>query len=266
MDFVKMEGLGNDFVVLRGPLSPVASEVAAWCDRRRGIGADGVLVVSPRGPARVRMQYWNADGSPAEMCGNGLRCVGRYAVDEGMVAGPELVVETAVGERRATVSAGSVRALLGEFSEVGIEPLDLAGYHLEAVSMGNPHAVAFVPDCYSVPVGAVGPLVEGDPHFPERTNVGFASVVSKERLDLRVWERGVGETLACGSGAAAAAALAHRRGLVGRRVTVMLPGGPLSVEIEGDAVWIEGPVRMVFRGSLCGNRSGDPPQDRHHPT
>jgi diaminopimelate epimerase len=250
MDFVKMEGLGNDFVLMRGPLAPGAADVAAWCDRRRGIGADGLLVVTPLGESRVRMEYWNADGSPAEMCGNGLRCVGRYAVDEGLVPGPEVVVETAVGERPVTVGAGTVRALVGDFAEARVPPLDLAGYHLEAVSMGNPHAIAFVPDCYSVPVSAVGPLVEGDPHFPERTNVGFATVVSAQRLELRVWERGVGETLACGSGAAAAAALAHRRGLVGRRVTVMLPGGPLQVEVEGDRVWIEGPARTVFRGRL----------------
>jgi diaminopimelate epimerase len=250
MDFVKMEGLGNDFVVLRGPLSPTAPDIAAWCDRRRGIGADGLLVVTPLGPGRVRMQYWNADGSPAEMCGNGLRCVGRYAVAEGLAAGPDLVVETAVGERPVRVSAGAVRALVGEFAEAAIPPFDLAGYHLESVSMGNPHAVAFVDDCYAVPVSAVGPIVEGDPRFPQRTNVEFATVVSSRRLDLRVWERGVGETLACGSGAAAAAALAHRRGLTGPRVTVMLPGGPLDVEVEGDRVWIEGPAVMVFRGAI----------------
>lgn len=250
MDFVKMEGLGNDFVVARGPLSPSAADVAAWCDRRRGIGADGLLVVTPLGPGRVRMQYWNSDGSPAEMCGNGLRCVGRYAVAEGLVAGPEVVVETAVGERPVRVGHTAVRALVGEFSEAGIPPFDLAGYHLESVSMGNPHAVAFVDDCYAVPVAAVGPIVEGDPHFPERTNVGFATVVSSRRLDLRVWERGAGETLACGSGAAAAAALAHRRGLTGPRVTVMLPGGPLEVEVEGDRVWIEGPAQIVFRGAV----------------
>ena len=138
------------------------------------------------------MQYWNADGSPAEMCGNGLRCVGRYAVAEGLAAGPDLVVETAVGERPVRVATGAVRALVGEFSEAAIPPFDLAGYHLESVSMGNPHAVAFVDDCYAVPVSAVGPIVEGDPHFPERTNVEFATVVSSRRLDLRVWERGVG--------------------------------------------------------------------------
>ena len=250
MDFVKMEGLGNDFVVGRGPLSLSAADVAAWCDRRRGIGADGLLVVTPLGPDRVRMQYWNADGSPAEMCGNGLRCVGRYAVAEGLVAGPDVTVETAVGDRPVRVGGAAVRALVGEFSETAIPPFDLAGYHLESVSMGNPHAVAFVDDCYAVPVAAVGPIVEGDPHFPQRTNVGFATVVSSRRLDLRVWERGSGETLACGSGAAAAAALAHRRGLTGPKVTVMLPGGPLEVEVEGDRVWIEGPAVMVFRGVI----------------
>jgi diaminopimelate epimerase len=250
MDFVKMEGLGNDFVVVGGPLAPSAADVAAWCERRRGIGADGLLVVTPLAAGRVRMEYWNADGSVAEMCGNGLRCVGRYAVDEGLAPGPEVMVETAVGERPVVVGEGSVRALVGDFAETGLEPLDLAGYQLEPVSMGSPHAVAFVADCYSVPVSAVGPLVEGDPHFPERTNVGFATVVSGRRLDLRVWERGVGETLACGSGAAAAAALAHRRGLTGPKVTVMLPGGALQVEIEGQRVWIEGPARAVFRGSL----------------
>lgn len=249
MEFVKMEGLGNDFVVLRGPLVPGAADIAAWCDRRRGIGADGLLVVTPRDPARVRMEYWNADGSPAEMCGNGLRCVGRYAVVEGLVAGPELVVDTAVGERPVTVGP-TVRALLGDFTELDIRPFEVAGYRLEPVSVGNPHAVAFVPDCYSVPVSAVGPIVETDPHFPERVNVEFATVVSPERIDLRVWERGAGETLACGSGAAAVAALAHRRGLVGAQVTVVLPGGPLRVEVEGSRVWIEGPARVVFRGSL----------------
>ncbi|MBN2113767.1 MAG: diaminopimelate epimerase [Acidimicrobiia bacterium] len=251
MDFVKMEGLGNDFVVLRGPASPAAADVAAWCDRRRGIGADGLLVVTSLGADRVRMEYWNADGSPAEMCGNGLRCVGRFAVLEGLASGPGLLVETPVGELPVTVPAeGPVRALVGRFAEAPVAPLDLAGYHLESVTVGNPHAVAFVDDCYSVPVAAVGPIVAGDPHFPQRTNVGFATVVSSQRLDLRVWERGAGETLACGTGAAAAAGLAHRRGLTGPRVTVMLPGGPLEIEIEGDRVWMEGPARAVFRGSM----------------
>ncbi|MBU1494359.1 MAG: diaminopimelate epimerase [Actinobacteria bacterium] len=251
MDFVKMHGLGNDFVVLRGPFEPTAAEVAGWCDRRRGIGADGVLVVSPLEAGLIGMEYWNADGSPAEMCGNGLRCVARYAVDAGMVSGPDFVVQTAVGRRPVTVrDDGSVRALLGTVTAAGVGPLEVAGYHLDPIRVGNPHAVAFVSDCYSTPVDAVGPIVEGDPHFPERTNVEFATVVSPDRIALRVWERGVGETLACGSGAAATAAMAHQKGLTDARVTVELPGGSLIVEVTDEGVWIDGPAVAVFSGSI----------------
>jgi len=251
MDFVKMHGLGNDFVVIGGPFEPGAGQIAAWCDRRRGIGADGVLVVTSLAEESVRMEYWNADGSPAELCGNGLRCVARYAVDEGLVKGPGFIVHTSVGERPVTVREdGTVRALLGQVGEADAGSMDVAGYHLEPIRVGNPHAVAFVPDCYSAPVEAIGPIVEGDPHFPERTNVEFATVVSSNRMALRVWERGVGETLACGTGAAAAVAVAHRQGLTDSRVTVELPGGPLIVEVAEDGVWIEGPAETVFRGSL----------------
>jgi diaminopimelate epimerase len=249
MDFVKMEGLGNDFVVVEGPFEPKPELIAAWCDRRRGIGADGVLSVTAI-EGGVAMAYWNADGSPAEMCGNGLRCVARYAFDREMVSGPEFTVEV-LGEHPVVVGDGSVRAFLGTVRDPGIEPLDVAGYHLEPISVGNPHAVAFVPDCYSAPVDAVGPIVEGDPHFVERTNVEFATVVSRKRIALRVWERGIGETLACGTGAAAAVAVAHRNGLTESRVDVDLPGGRLAVEIgETGGVWIEGPADYVFSGSI----------------
>ncbi|MCB2224015.1 MAG: diaminopimelate epimerase [Actinobacteria bacterium] len=251
MDFVKMHGLGNDFVVLDGPFEPTAAQVEAWCHRRRGIGADGVLVVSPLPDGMVQMGYWNADGSPAEMCGNGLRCVARHAVAQGMVDGPDFVVQTAVGRRPVSVRGdGSVRAFLGEVTAAEAGPMDVAGYHLDPIRVGNPHAVAFVPDCYSTPVSAVGPVVEGDPHFPERTNVEFATVVSSNRIALRVWERGVGETLACGTGAAATAAVAHRKGLTDARVTVDLPGGQLTVEVAGDGVWIEGPAETAYRGVI----------------
>jgi diaminopimelate epimerase len=245
-----MHGLGNDFVVVAGPFEPSADLVEAWCDRRRGIGGDGVLVVTAFGDG-VRMEYWNADGSPAEMCGNGLRCVARYAVDHGLVDAHAFPVQTAVGVRPVEVREdGMVRALLGTVSTADAGPLDVAGYHLEPIRVGNPHAVAFVPDCYSTPVQAVGPIVEGDPHFPERTNVEFATVVAADRIALRVWERGVGETLACGTGAAATAAVAHRAGLTDARVTVDLPGGPLVVEVAEDGVWIEGPAEAVFSGSI----------------
>lgn len=250
MDFVKMEGLGNDFIVVEGPFDPRL--VSSWCDRRRGIGADGVLAVTTDEEGGVGMAYWNADGSPAEMCGNGLRCVARYAVERGLVAGPEFVVQTAVGSHPVVVRDEDVRAYLGTIGDPGVGPLELAGYHLESVSVGNPHAVALVPDCYSAPVSAVGPIVEGDPHFPERTNVEFATVVSPQRMALRVWERGVGETLACGTGAAAAVAVAHRRGLTGSRVEVDLPGGRLVVELDDEGgAWIEGPAVSVFGGSIA---------------
>jgi diaminopimelate epimerase len=248
MDFVKMEGLGNDFIVLDGPLSPAPTQVADWCDRRRGIGADGVLVVTAGPP--VAMEYWNADGSPAEMCGNGLRCVAVYAVDRGIASPPEFEVGTPAGVRRVQVGDDSVRVELGPV-EVDATQVSLAGYELTPVAVGNPHAVAFVNDCYAVPVEASGPLVESDPSFPERTNVEFATIVGPKRIDLRVWERGVGETLACGSGAAAAVAVGVDRGLIDSRVEVMLPGGRLDVEIIDGVAWITGPARIVYSGTLA---------------
>lgn len=249
MEFVKMEGLGNDFVVFEGPFTPDPQQVAEWCDRRRGIGADGVLVVTGVDSSTVAMGYWNADGSSAEMCGNGLRCVGRFAVVHGLVAGPELTVNTPIGPRSVVVGEDSVRAQLGPV-EAGGDPVELAGYRLDLVDVGNPHAVAFVSDCEAVPVAAAGPLVEGDPAFPGRTNVEFATVVSRNRIDLRVWERGVGETLACGTGAAATVAAAVHNGLTDPKVTVVLPGGALLVEIIDGEAWIEGPAREVFSGAI----------------
>jgi len=248
MDFVKMEGLGNDFVVFEGPFTPTPDQVAAWCDRRRGIGADGVLVVTRVDGSTVTMGYWNADGSAAEMCGNGLRCVGRYAVDRGMVDGPGLIVNTPVGPRVVEVGE-SVRAQLGPVRSAG-NPVEIAGYLLDPIDAGNPHAVVFVADPLAVPVEAAGPLVEGDPAFRERTNVEFATVVSRNRIDLRVWERGVGETLACGSGAAATVASAYTKGLTESVVDVHLPGGVLRVEVIDGEAWIDGPAREVFAGVI----------------
>lgn len=247
-----MQGLGNDFVVIAGPRDVSKDDVTRWCDRRTGIGADGVLVASPLDGGRVRMEYWNADGSAAEMCGNGLRCVARYAVGRGWVHAPSFTVETPVGPRPVLVNDTTVRALLGEAGPSG-EPFDLAGFEIQPVSVGNPHAVIVVDDPFATPVDAVGPLVEGDPAFPERTNVEFVGIDGRRSITLRVWERGVGETLACGSGAAAAVVIAHRRGLTEAAATVHLLGGDLEVDVTDEGVWIEGPAEVVFSGTWEGS-------------
>lgn len=250
MDFVKMQGLGNDFVLVVGPRDVSKDEIVAWCNRRTGVGADGVLVATPIDERRVRMEYWNADGSPAEMCGNGLRCVARFARDESWVGASEFSVETASGERAVTVlDDGSVRAFVG-VPGVADEPVELAGYEFVRLSVGNPHAVAFVEDPFATPVEAIGPIVEGDPAFPDRTNVEFVSIVDRRRLLARIWERGVGETLASGTGAVAAAFAAHGLGKVESVVTVELLGGPLGIEINTGGAWMEGPAEYSFRGTL----------------
>jgi len=245
--FLKMEGLGNDFVVLEGPRSVSAGEVVAWCDRRRGIGADGILVVTPLGDDRVRMEYWNADGSPAEMCGNGLRCVARLAHDRGWVGGDVFTVVTAVGEREARVGS-EVTVQVGIPEPASDEPLEVAGFWVRPIDVGNPHAVVFVDDPASTAVEELGTRMGNDPIFPEGSNVEFAAVRGVNLIELRVWERGVGETLACGSGAAAAAAVAHRLGRVGTTTTVRLPGGDLVVTLDERGAWLTGPATYVFEG------------------
>lgn len=249
MDFTKMEGLGNDFVVVDGPVDPYPQQIAEWCDRRRGIGADGVLEVTPLSNVRVRMRYWNADGGAAEMCGNGLRCVARYASDRGWVDGDSFTVETAVGPRVVKLrDNGQVRAFLG--TPTAGEEMELGGITVHTVEVGNPHAISWVEDTRRAEVKKVGPEIEMSEHFPDGTNVEFATVSGPNRIDLRVWERGVGETLACGSGAAATAFLAHEQGYVDSSVTVRLLGGELRVFLDEEGAWIEGPANAVFSGIL----------------
>jgi diaminopimelate epimerase len=251
VDFVKMEGLGNDFVVLDGPVELGPGEVSRICDRRRGVGADGVLVVEKLGPNRVAMAYWNADGGAAEMCGNGLRCVVRFALNRGWSDGGTVSVETPVGPRQASVDGEDITVELGPV-EVAETAVTVADLELFPVSVGNPHAVTFVVDPASAPVAEQGSVIERHELFPSGTNVEFAAVRDTETIELRVWERGVGETLACGSGAAAAVAVASRRGEVGDRVAVLLPGGPLLVELRGRTAWLTGPANTVYRGTLPG--------------
>ena len=247
MKFLKMEGLGNDFVVLEGPLDVSDTQVVVWCDRRRGIGADGVLVVTPLDGNRIRMEYWNADGSPAEVCGNGLRCAARLAHDRGWVNSDVFVVVTAVGELEAHIGT-EVTVQVGTPVLGADESIELAGMAIRPVGVGNPHAVIFVDDPSETAVDELGPLLSTDPIFPKGTNVEFASVRSEGLIELRVWERGVGETLACGSGAAAAAAVAHQMGRVGPTTTVRLLGGDLRVTLNERGAWLTGPAAYVFKG------------------
>lgn len=247
MRFVKMHGLGNDFVVVDEPAELDSAAVAAACERRFGIGADGLLAVGLRGDV-VTMRYWNADGTPAEMCGNGLRCVARYAVDRGLVAGPELVVDTPVGPRRAVVAPDEVTVEMGA---VAVAPsVDLVdGVRLRRVSVGNPHAVVEVDDVDNVDLDDLGIRLQADALFPAGVNVEVVVADGPGALRMRVWERGVGETLACGTGMVAAAAVAGG----GDVVVVRVPGGAGTVALTGRAATLTGPAVTVFRGEISGD-------------
>jgi diaminopimelate epimerase len=243
LEFTKMQGLGNDFVVVEGPADLTPEQVAWLCDRRFGVGADGLLVLTPG--ETVVMDYRNADGSPAEMCGNGLRCAARYAYDAGWVEGPEFVVETPVGPRRVVVGEGEIEVELGPIRVTG--DAEQAGYRLRLVDVGNPHAVAFVDDPDAVDIGKAGPEVQAA--FPGGVNVEFVRV-EPDSLTMRVWERGVGETLACGTGMAAVVAAAGMTD--GRRVPVRVPGGVGAVTIRDGIAWLAGPADYSFTGSVAG--------------
>lgn len=252
MRFHKMEGLGNDFVVVGAEVGIDPDLVVRLCDRRRGVGADGVLRVS-RGEEMVRMEYWNADGSDAEMCGNGLRCVARYAYDRGLVESERFVVMTPVGERRAEILGGDlIRVELGPVT-VG-ERTELEGRAFTTASVGNPHAVTFVPDPGDADVAGIGARVGANlTVFPRGANVEFVAVRGERDLRLRVWERGVGETLACGSGIVVSAAVAAAEGRVAPtgRISVEVAGGTAVVILDDHTTWLEGPARYVFEGSLA---------------
>jgi diaminopimelate epimerase len=275
MRFVKMHGSGNDFVLLRaqGDEQHWSRLAQAMCDRHYGIGADGLILVLSSSRADVGMRMFNPDGSEAEMCGNGLRCVVKYAVDEGLVRprGGELSVETATGVLSAQVfgeegAVERVRVSMGvpRFAPQEIPvlvegepplkdlPLDIEGQRLvvTCLSMGNPHAVHFVErPVAEFPLESIGPKVEHHPLFPQRVNFEVARVLGRERIEARVWERGAGATLACGSGACATMVAAHLHGLAGKRVDITLPGGTLTIEWDGvGECYLAGPAELVFEG------------------
>lgn len=269
--FVKMNGLGNDFVVVEArsrPFEPTREQARAIADRTTGVGCDQLIALQPSDAADVFMRIWNADGGEVEACGNAARCVGWLLLE---ASGRDAAtLETRVGVLRAERAENGVTVDMGppgldwrdvplaeEMNTAQIElqvgPIDAPVLHTPgAVSMGNPHVVFFVADAEAAPVREAGSLIEHHPLFPEGVNVGFAEVRARDRIRLRVWERGVGETAACGTGACAALVAACRRGLTGRRAEVLANGGAMTIAWrEGDDhLLMTGPVQMEFTGVL----------------
>lgn len=265
----KYHASGNDFLVVDDRDEPAGElDVPALCDRWTGVGADGLIRVGRGNEAPYRFDLTNADGSAAAMSGNGMRCFAAYLRDQGSADG-SIDVETPAGTRSAVFTADGVTVGMGtpNFTKAGIpmmgpawetymdQPFDLGGglnVQASALSMGNPHLVLFVPeDPERYHVEHIGPALENNERFPERTNVEFARVRPDGAIDVRVWERGVGETLACGTGACAVAVAANEAGLAGTEVTVHFRGGPLQVERHPDGeVLLSGPVTHVFDASV----------------
>jgi len=259
LPFVKMHGAGNDFVIIdsRKAASGVmtADLARAIGDRHRGVGYDQLAELRPSDAADLELDFWNADGSRAGACGNATRCVAARVMDE--LARDSLRLRTTRGVLLAERQGGQVWVNMGVpildwhavplARAVDLDALPLPGAPA-AVGMGNPHCIHFVDDAETAPVATQGALIERDPLFPEATNVEFASRIAPDHLRLRVWERGTGITLACGSGACATAVAAHRRGLTGRRVRIDADGGRLDVDWREDGVWLTGPVAHVFDG------------------
>jgi len=268
--FVKMNGLGNDFVVVEArdrAFRPEPGQVRAWADRASGLGFDQLIAIEPSSQGDAFMRVWNADGGEVETCGNALRCVGWLLMEASGLS--HVSIDTAAGlthaaragERRIAVDMGRPRLDWREIPmaeemdtrniELQVGPIDAPHLHTPgAVSMGNPHVVFFVADAEAAPVREAGSLIERHPLFPEGVNVGFAQVKGRDRIRLRVWERGAGLTRACGTGACAALVAAHRRGLTDRTAVLELDGGELSVE------WREKDDHVIMTGPLAVDGAG----------
>lgn len=276
MKFTKMQGAGNDYVYVNCFEEKVANpaEVAVKVSNRNfGIGSDGLILIMPSEVADVRMRMFNSDGSESEMCGNGIRCVAKYAYDHGIVGKKEITAETGAGiltlqlfagetnkVEKVRVNMGAPRLSRKEIPMIGDgsarvinEPLNIlhTTFHITCVSMGNPHCVIFVDDAEKFPVEKYGPLIENHDLFPRRTNVEFVQVLSPTEVRQRTWERGAGETLACGTGASAVTAAAVLNGLTGKKIVNHLSGGDLEMEWADDGcIYMTGPAVEVFAGEI----------------
>ncbi|MCL6457556.1 MAG: diaminopimelate epimerase [Gorillibacterium sp.] len=276
MDFTKMQGLGNDFIVIYGEqdLPHNVSQLAQkWCDRHFNIGADGLVFLLPSEKADIRMRIINADGTEPEQCGNAIRCVAKYMYDRGIVTRQDITVETlgagvqpihiitkggvAVAARvdmgSPVLQARAIPTVLDGEQLVAI-PIEVEGqtFTFTSVSMGNPHCVIYVEDAEKMNLTQWGPLLENHPFFPRKTNVEFVTVHRADHLIMRVWERGVGPTLACGTGACAVLVASVLNGFSERKATVSLAGGDLEIEWneENGRVYMTGPAVEVFQGTV----------------
>lgn len=275
MKFTKMQGIGNDYIYVncfdQSVINP--SELAKIVsDRHFGVGSDGLIMICPSEAADCKMTMFNADGSEAQMCGNGIRCVGKYVYERGLVKKDVITVETACGVKtlRLNIHGDKVKSVKVDMGEPELKPelipvkaegslfirqlVDVDGkrYEVTCVSMDNPHAVVFLKDIDGLDILKLGPKFENHPLFPERINTEFVEVMGESALRMRVWERGAGETLACGTGACAALVAANLCGFCDRSAMVVLKGGSLEVEWDGKTnhVFMTGPAEFVFDGEL----------------
>ena len=276
MKFTKMQGLGNDYVYVdctRQELPDPEKTARIVSDRHFGIGSDGLILICPSDKADFEMRMYNADGSRGEMCGNGIRCVAKYVYDYGLTDQTSISVETLGGIKYLdlTVEHGKVSLVkvdmgtpILEPSRIPVaasgtrvvdEPLEVEGkvYHMTCVSMGNPHTVIFMDDVAGLDLEKIGPSFENHERFPNRVNTEFVKVLDQNTVEMRVWERGSGETLACGTGACAVAVASILNGYTEDQVTVRLLGGDLEIfwDREADKVYMTGPAKVVFDGEIC---------------
>lgn len=260
--FTKMHGIGNDYIYLNcmewAPKDPSAL-AQRLSDRHLSIGGNGLVLILPSSTADFRMRMFNSDGSEGAMCGNAIRCIGKYVYEKGLTDKKELDIETASGIKhlKLHVDGGSVVLISVDMGApiIAEEPLTVRAGKREYtglnISMGNPHYVIFCEDVPHMPVTTDGPFIEHMSHFPDRTNVEFAEVMG-ESIRMRVWERGSGETRACGTGACAVAVAAITQGYFakGKEIAVHLPGGRLDIVYDGNTVWMTGPAEFVFDGTI----------------
>jgi diaminopimelate epimerase len=251
--FTKMHGMGNDFVVFEGSLELSTTQIKKLCDRHIGVGADAIILVTGLSGNQIRMQYWNADGSKAEMCGNGLRCSAHYAVKNGLVKPGNFVAQTGSGPLQVVWNGKNAEHIEIQVGKVELNPssVQIEGTNLYIANVGNPHAVTFVQTIDTAPVKELGQKIENNSFFPNRTNVEFVKVLGTNAVKMRVWERGVGETLSCTTAIVAVANVAAMVKSMKFPISVEVSGGRTEVWIDDEGYSrMQGPSEIVFEGDV----------------